>query len=505
MKKAKKLTAFLLLAAFVLAFIVPVTAMADGTGSITITNATSGEKYAIYKLFDATVGLNGEIAYTLPTNKTLTENNEWFEVDSAGNVQAKENVDVSGKAFRDWATEFGVQIGDSSEAISDTVTFSDVPYGYYYITSSLGTLITVTSTNPNATVVDKNQGPSWDGEGKTITNSDINSNKKSTANYGDKVSFKIGVNATQYVGAKAVEEYYITDTLGKGFDYKSETITVSVKKSDETVITLSSGAATEGNENVYTMEKTTNEENTVLKITIPWLEDYGANAVIEVTYDATVNDDAVIAGNGNKNTATYDYKLDDESTGSHESEPKETTTYTYALGIHKIDGTTKESLAGAKFEITGIKAKETGTTGVYEYSPEGTVEKFATDENGILVIKGVKAGTYNVTETVAPAGYNKIEGFPITADVEKTESYTTTVTTYYDAEGNVIDTDSEDGEKKITTYPVNVTGMEVENYSGSTLPSTGGIGTTIFYVVGGVLVVGAGVLLITRKRMSVEK
>lgn len=513
MKKiARKIVAFLAAAIMVMAMAIPSFAE-EGTGTIKVTNATVGESYSIYKLFDATVSASGDIAYTVPAGKTLTEDNAWFQV-TAGNVKARDGIDVTTEDFKTWAKSFGEKVGDTVEATEETVTFTNVPYGYYFIESTLGGTLTVTSTNPNAEVIGKNQGPTWDeepgdgesGNGKVITNSDVKTaeNKtdrtKSTANYGDVVSYSIGVNATSYIGAKKVVNYFIKDTLEAGLAYQKDTLKVYVNGEE-----LSSDK--------YTTEW--NENNQGFEITVPWEDQTAATSVIKVTYDAIVTEDAVIAGEGNKNTANFTYQTADPSTpdnpdptpdlkkGYETSNEKTTTTYTYALGIHKIDGKTHDSLSGAKFSIANVKAVKI-SDGVYKYSTDANaVSEFETDNSGILIIKGVKAGTYNVSETKAPDGYNKLENaVPVTANISETSSYTTTTTTYYDKDGNVISEETEDGDTVTTTYSVNVVGVEVINNAGTALPSTGGIGTTVFYVLGSILVLGAAIILIVRRRMN---
>lgn len=517
MKYMKKLLSVLVAVVMVMAMAIPAAAsQTDGTGSITIKNATVGKKYSIYKLFDATADDKGNIAYTVPAGKTLGENS-YFEVDAAGNVKVKQStgIDVSTAEFKTWATGFGTQVGAETTADTTTVTFNSVPYGYYYITSELGGVITVDSVNKNIEVIDKNQGPTWDetpgedeiGEGKVITNSDVKTSTdsktdrtRSTANYGDTVSYRIGVNATNYVGDKQVINYFIQDKIGAGLDYDKDSIKVFI----DTETALGTDE--------YTAEWDTDGKG--FEITIPWNRQAEGNHVIKVTYDAKVTNTAAIAGEGNKNTANFTYQTktgDNEDTkkGYEESNETTTTTYTYALGIHKIEGKTYSSLSGAKFSIKdaenhAVKAVATSTSGVYEYSTdEGAVTEFETGTDGILIIKGVKAGTYSVTETTAPKGYNKlVNPVNVTADIEETTSYTTTTTTYYNANGEKVDEQTGAAHTVTTNYSTNVVGLDVINNAGEELPSTGGMGTTIFYIVGGILVAGAAILLITRRRMS---
>ena len=129
------------------------------------------------------------------------------------------------------------------------------------------------------------------------------------------------------------------------------------------------------------------------------------------------------------------------------------------------------------------------------------------DANGLLVIEGLMtSATLTVQETVAPDGYNKLEG-TIEAKATKTGKTVTTTssTTYYDATGAVVETEEESTTSStvITTIDeLKAAAIEVENKQGAELPSTGGIGTTIFYIVGAILVIGAGVILVTKRRMD---
>ncbi len=532
MKKiTRKVIAFFAAAIMVLAMALPAMAQnvtytdtdATGNGSITITNATVGKTYSIYKLFDAKVdAASGAITYTLPDGKNL-DNNKWFEVNSVGNVVKISGVsssDVSSDEFKTWAQEFGKRIGETeatetTETTETTVIFDKIPYGYYYVESTLGGIISVTSTDPEAKIIDKNQGPSWDNgdedenPGKVIVEDDGSKVTKNSAAYGETVQFDIGVNAVNYNGDKKIVEYYIKDTLGTGFTYvntdKNSIADVSVKIGTKELVLNDD----------YQIEMT--DEGQGFEITIPWYDaETGAflysDGEIHVTYSATVDKDAVIAGEGNKNTANFTF----EEEGEFEKEPykdtnqKETTTYVYALGLHKIDGEHYGSLAGAKFSVNDsagnpVKAKKVaGSDGVYEYSTDtDAVSEFETDSEGKLVIKGVKAGEYSVIETKAPDGYNKLaDSVSITASLSETSTYTAETTTYYNANGKVVSQETTGGHVVTTTYPVNVTAIEVVNNAGSLLPSTGGIGTTVFYILGGILAAVAGICIITRRRMN---
>lgn len=524
MKHAKKLASLLL--ALVMLLALGTTAFATGNdGSITVTNATVDKNYSVYKVFDLTYDANDttKVAYTY-TAKTGTddfltalqgETSPFTLVEVPAN-SGKYNVTLKeGKTPAEVSTFLTAQknnmtVTATQKATTSTLTFTGLAHGYYFLTSELGTTITIDSTLPNVSVIDKNQTPTWDngdnpgevGPGKVITtepDSDGNYEKltENTVNYGDTVNFSIAINATSHVGDQEVTYYYITDTLAAGFD-AAENITVYVAGAEKTVVTD------------YTLTQTGN----TFQVTVPHKAEYGANYKIEVKYSATVNNSAVLANPGNKNTANFTYDTKTPGTPTPDPKPtptypeenkRETTTYVYALGILKVDPK-GNPLKGAEFTVSGengsISAKATATPGVYEYcaaGTEGAVTQFKTNENGVLTIKGLAAGTYDVTETVAPAGYNLLKD-PVQVEAKLKEAYTETITVYKDADGNVT---SEVTTNTVThTAAANVAPLVVVNQAGTELPSTGGMGTTLFYVLGGVLVVGAAVLLVVKKRMG---
>lgn len=547
MKTFKKVFAFMLAAIMVLAMTCTAFA-AEGTGNITISNPTKDCTYDAYKIFDANPSGSTSIAYTATAaqveefNKladvpfTFTEN-----VEGTYNVSKKDGVadqavidffyttDSEGKKVVNTAllTQIGAQKVNTESlelaedaAVNATLTFNNVPYGYYLITSSLGAVVTIDSTNTNVTVVDKNQsGPTWDGDGKTIvtttgdTETLLTSN---SANYGDTVDFRISVNTTNYDGADPINFYYVKDQLDTGLSYVMENGAVKA------VVKVGDQILTAGTDYTFTAVPAEGKA-TGFNIVIPWAGKYASPNKITVDYSATLDKGADIEtgnndGDGFKNTANFTYTTGTGTTPSNDppytdTNTKTTHTYTYALAIQKLDGKTGTALAGAEFTIAGLNA--TGENGVYEYDTNGTVTTFVTNNSGQIIIKGVKAGDYVVTETKAPAGYNVLNGtVTVSAVMSKETVYTKTETVYYNAKGEVITKEEYDSlteDKKGTApdggltkveYTVPVTSIIVPNLAGTELPSTGGIGTTIFYVVGGLLVAGAGILLVTRKRMS---
>ena len=524
MKHAKKIVSLLLAMVMLLAMGVTSAFAANNDGSIKIKNATIGKDYSVYKVFDLTYSKKNtetNVAYTYTKSSeddafftALQSNDSPFTLTE---TTTKDKYSVSlnaGQTSTDITNFLDAQKGSltasaTKEATASELTFDSLAYGYYFVTSEVGTVLTIDSTLPNVEVIDKNQEPGWDNEdpknpddknpGKVIIDANGNKVTENTANYGDTVNFSIAVNATAYVGDEQTTYYYITDTLADGFSAASN-IKVFV----------------DGVEKTLDKDYTLVQNNNTFMVTLLYAEDYGSNAKIEVTYSATVENNAVLAGNGNLNTANFTYDTKDPSTTDTPdpktdpnfptSNKKTTTTYVYALGVVKVDSE-GNVLSGAEFSVKDankkdIYAKATGTAGIYEYcteKTEGAVKQFATDDNGVLVIKGVEAGSYKVTEQVAPQGYNLLKGSTeVTATLK--EQYTTKITTYVDENGKVTDEVTEQTKE----YEANaiVAGLVIVNNKGTELPSTGGMGTTLFYVLGGVLLVGATILLVVKKRMS---
>ena len=253
---------------------------------------------------------------------------------------------------------------------------------------------------------------------------------------------------------------------------------------------------------------------------------YPNDVTIQVDYYMVLDDTAVIDGDGNKNYAQYGTNYveptdksytpvnpttpDDNRKPTEVKDKDDATVYTYALALHKVDQD-KKDLAGAKFHIMGLTVTEkaAGYYKVSAYDPEATTygTEMETDSKGLLVIEGLSTSAeLTIEETAAPDGYNKLEGTVTGSATKLSETVTTTFTeTYYDADGNVV----EEKEDAVTTTTVVNTidnlkkiAIEIVNQQGTELPSTGGIGTTIFYVMGSILVICAGVVLVTRRRMS---
>lgn len=466
-----------------------------GNAAITINNTAKGETYSVYKLFDATVNADGSsIAYT---GTIPAELNDYFETTAGGNVAekaaAKDGQNMSAglqAALKTWAE--GQTAAASEVAEGDALVFKGLQYGYYIVTTSQGEQkITVDSTNPTAKIYDKNSTqPTIDqDEGKTVDDD--------TVSIGQTVTYTLKFKASNFDGAgdaaKKIVSYTIADTLP---DFLSDVNVTGIYVDEDGSI------ATTDDQTKLAEQQFNNKQ-----ITVAWVDAQGNSlykngSYVLVTYTAKVTASAQIAGNGNVNTLTVTWANDDGSTTPDGSElTASETIYTYAAAIKKVDDKGK-TLAGAEFQVpyTLADTTETGANGETIYtvvSKDGT-STVVTPDSGVVIIKGVDENAFNVTETKAPDGYNKLAD-PINITPSKTSETTTTFVKYLDENGNVTDTQT-NVEVKYNSSEINTSVAVVVNKTGSTLPSTGGIGTTIFYIIGGVLVAGAVVLLVVKKR-----
>lgn len=501
MKHARKLTSLLL--ALVMVFALAVTAFAQdvtvtgGKGSITISNAAKGETYAIYKLFDATVNADGSsIAYTGEIPESL---NTYFAADKNGYISAtaaakdgesmSEGLKTALKAWTATATATSAAESDGS-----ALNFKELAYGYYVVTTTQGDhVISVDSTMPDVTIVDKNSSTPKD-LNKTASSEDVS--------IGDTVTYTVRFKTSNYYGAgteaKEIVSYTIEDTLP---DFLSDVKVTSI------IVDNDGNDATTKDQVDVTAQFDTNK-----KIVIDWYDEaknqflYNNGATVTITYTAKVTDKAAIDGTGNTNKVTVTWTTKNGTEPGPGELKQEETIFTYAIALKKVNNKGK-ALPGAVFEFPFYVQSAADTTdGAYIYAGttagEGLTNQITTPDSGVIVVKGVKTGSYAITEVTAPDGYNKLTD-PVTVKAVKTSSTTTHTTVYLDENGNVTkETTAKVTEVKVDIDTIAATTVVVVNQAGTELPSTGGMGTTIFYVLGAVLVVGAGVLLVTKKRMS---
>lgn len=477
-----------------------------GEGKITINNAIPGQTYKIYKIlelesYDSTTG---NYAYKVTP--------EWKNfVDGDGNAYLKR---VDGTDYVNWvgdATDKGAHVKEfaknaiayvkkanspvitykekkapdaSAGKTTSTVTFDSLPLGYYLVDSSAGSLCGLDTTAKEVTIEEKNGVPSVD---KKVSSTETgNYDTSNTASIGDTVHFKTTITAQP-----GAQNYVLHDKMIEGLTFDQNSVNVSLHKN-----------ATNNDENL------TNEDYSVvttgleskdpkctfhINFTKELCDRLAANDTITVTYSAVLNEKAEI-GNVDKNTNETWLKYGDSKNTQHET----TTTKTFEMNVFKFyedknNSNTEKGLAGATFKLTKdsqdavnigfVKiSNETATDDVYRVAKRGeigTVATITSPKSGKFTIQGLGAGTYYLTETKQPDGYNKLSG-PVTVVIDK------------------------DGQVKVKNGDAydEVTQVKVENKSGTVLPSTGGAGTTMIYLIGGALVLGSGVVLVTKRRVK---
>ena len=462
MKKTfKKLFAALLAAALVLAMAVPAFAVTNATkGSIKIDHTVSGETYTIYRMFklDSYNAESNTYSYTVePAWETFFSTgagSSYIDLDSNGHPTWKTGADAAAfaKAALTWAADKKIS-GTKETATGDTVTFSSLDLGYYLVDSSLGALCGLNTTNPDATIKEKNEKPEIK---KEVQTSAGDWSSENNAKIGDTVEYKVEIKV-----ADGAQKYTVTDTMSKGLTFNNSSLKV----------TANDAVTTD-----YTLTSTTNGFTLVLPET--YVSTLTKGTTIIVTYNATLNKDAVIDGDGNANEVKLSY-------GNHQNTvPSKVTTKSYQFDLVKVDGTTNKLLDGAEFELADGETKLSfvkDTAGNYRVATTGDegATTTITVKNGKVNIYGLAGKTYTLTETKAPDGYNKLVTSETVNLADGSKTHATIVDSVY-----------KDG------------GVVVENHAGTVLPSTGGMGTTLFYVIGGGLMVAAVVLLVTKKRME---
>ena len=483
------------LLALVLVLALAGTAAAAGEGSITIDNAVEGKTYTIYRIFDLDSHSEDYQALNYKVSakwdeffKTGAEGLKYVDIDELGYVTWKENAsaaDFAAKAF-DFATANSIANDGQKTADSSTVEFIGLELGYYLVQSDLGALCSLDTTMPNVTIKEKNSEPTV--EKKVKEDSTGAFGETNDADIGQTVEFETTITVVD----GQPKGYVLHDTMSAGLTFNGK---VEVKIDGRTL--------TAGTD--YTLV-TKEELNDGCTFEVRFIDDEDENGnatgshalkpndVVTVTYSATVNENAVIGGEGNPNTTKLNYTEGSATT----KETPESKTYTYVWEFDVLKYTMKDStetpLAGAKFklykEVNGVKNyvivdesnKVTGWT-----TDEEAASVFTTPDNGSFTISGLDADTYYLEEVEAPAGYNKLAE-PVKVTITATINENTNVGT------------------ATVTYGENSTGtVKIENKTGVELPSTGGVGTTIFYVIGGLLMAVAVVLLVTKKKMSATK
>lgn len=462
MKHARKLASLLL--ALVMVFALAVTAFA---ADITVIGAKNGETYTAYKIFDVTMDATEKnYAYTIAANSEWKSVIEDYKVDSktvftltpsasdANTLLVTYEGEIDGATLATYldANKSGKTPARTVVAADDTASFTGLETGYYFVDTTLGSLCSLFTTNAAAKLEEKNTIPSIDKQ-----------QSDDALQIGEDVTFTITVTDSKGTDAAIT----VHDTMSEGLTLKENSFEIKV---DETDVDATN----------YTINTTPDDGCTFeIVFNADYVKSLAEGKKIVITYKATLNKNATISGEGNTNTTWLNYS-------KQETEKKQTKLSSYKFDVDKVDGS-NNALAGAKFklyaaEIGGTAIKVVGTAGNYRVADTTetatAIEEMETDSHGQLTITGLDKKTYYLEETAAPAGYNKL-----------TERQEVDL-----SKGDILRDQDASGVK---TY-----GVKIVNQSGTELPSTGGTGTTIFYVLGFILVIGAAVLLVTKKRMS---
>ena len=490
MKKMKKLLSMLLTVIMVLAMAAP--SFADevpSTGTITINNAIKDQTYSAYKLFEleSFSGSNysykvvdawkpflaGYTNFTIDSNGYLTSNTEMTAAEAESFAKAaldfakKEGTykDREGTVINPVYTATSVEkteMVNGKETTVYTATFSSVALGYYLIDSSAGTVCALDTTKPNIDINEKNVEPNA-----------TKTTPVTTVTIGQIVPYTITINAQP-----GAENYIAYDKMSTGLTFNDASLSVKMGG------TLTDAIDVDNESNkAYTLIDTglTDDRTFEVRFTPAFCNSITTATNIYIQYNATVNENAItVSAITNEAGLTYG------NNNGASTVPSIVTVNTYLFNLKKVDNTQQKNvLQNATFKLYRRDGEEgnytytrinvlpvtNGTANQYRAAGELTTEQ-DNDENGLITagevsIDGLGNGTYVLEEVAAPAGYNKLVGYTNPIVIENAD---------------------------------NTAGLEVINSTGALLPSTGGIGTTIFYAAGIVLMAGAVFFVVRRKK-----
>ena len=524
MKKMKKIFALLTTMMMVLGLSTSVFASEeyktyeDGDGTITVNNAAAGEKYYAVKALGATVSEDG-INYTgeIPDElagviEKKTENGYEFIDKKADVTDAQWQA-----AMREYANAHQAEWSpaDGLECTGNSVTFTGLDLGYYVIISTYfdtekGEDVNTNKVSAGSTFSD-GAPHTPDGQVYEKNSKEVVVTKDADGDsytIGDTVEYTVKFNGMNYYGegeaAEIVKNYIVEDTLPEYLeDVEVTELTIGGTEQELSEDNFP-GITTFGTNKTFTIPWATETDSV-------WTSKYANGTEIVITYTATLTDIVKIDGEaGNKNVIKI---IPETPEGRKEPYEDHEEIFTYAAALKKTDG--EKTLAGAKFKFKGL-VLDTTADGIYtvvSYDPNAADFESATEvevgEDGMLYILGLaEAVKLTGKETVAPKGFNLLtEEFELTPQVLRHEIWSEAGEKEFDAEGNLVSESSTTSETVLvdkTIDDLEPDALEIVNKAGSQLPSTGGIGTTIFYIIGAILVIGAGVVLVTRRRMSVK-
>ncbi len=451
----------------------------DTTGTLTINYVKENQTYKLYKILDLESFSGQNYSY-----KVAEGWEKFFSTGEGKNyININENNYAEWNATKDDATyrvfaQKALEYANNTETITPvktyttstgqtTITETGLALGYYLLDSSVGTLCSLSSSQPNVTIDEKNDVPS-------VQKSFADGETKNNANIGDIITFNTVVNVK-----KGAQSYVLHDKMSAGLKLNKK---LNADNDKPVLITK------DNHEKLiygtdYTFTETT--DGFTIDFSEAFLKRFeDKEYALIVMYSATLTEEAVIGGTGNTNETYLKYGVSSESNHST------TTTYTFGIPVLKYTGIEKTPLAGAKFKLytdsncndesTALKFSLNNNNNKYRYdSTNGKTVLTSLETTGRIDIEGLEAGTYYLKEIETPKGYNLLAN---AVEVQITQ------------DGKVMVKKGANLEE--------VTEVEVENKTGTVLPSTGGVGTTMIYLVGAVLVLGSGVVLVTKRRVK---
>lgn len=497
----------------------------DNSGTITINKAVEGHTYTIYQVlklesydtdkgaYTYTIGEGWE-NFILNTAKdvyvTVTQNGVDDNDQPIYIVRWKDGADKA--AFAKAAIEHAKAVNaddkpennianKGSKAADETkvVSFTGLNLGYYLVDSSVGALCNLTTTKPTATIEEKNSVPSVEKEVKRDNEGEDKFASENTASIGDTLDFRTKINVT--AGA---ENYVLYDKMDAGLTFKGfgeddfsiylvkKGTTDEVKVADTNYVTSLCEGTNEAAICTFKVDFTDAFELTI--------ED---GDTIVVKYSALLNENAVIKGDATDESNTNEtyIKYGDGTECTHDK----TETYTFKFDLVKTDKV-DILLDGAKFKLYtastgGTEIKVVLDNGVYRIAKTGetSVDKIEVT-NGMVTIIGLGNGVYWLEETDAPNGYNKLTS-RVKVEINDANLIAQTLTNQTATNDETINPDTEES-FPLTGIKYIEGGVRVINYTGAELPTTGGIGTMLFVIIGSVMALGFGVLLVTKLRIS---
>lgn len=519
MKHMKRFVSLILALAMTLAMGISV--LAAGNYTVTIKNESEGHTYEAYQVFAGDLagnvlsniswgeGVNGDALLT-----DLKEESAFADCKSAADVaKVLEDNTALAKTFASIAGKHLSQVSGTSNAAAAGYQISGLEAGYYLIkdkdqsvpegdsyTEFLLKVVKDITTEPKSDVPSVEKKVEEDDKYDQDGGYGNGYNDVADWNIGDKVPFKLIGTLPSNLASYDTYKYIFHDTLSSGLTYQNDAKVYVVNGDSKQEVT--------GNFEI-------NADGTSLTIScddIKKIAGVDANSKIVVEYTALLNKNAAIGLPGNPNEVYLEFSNNPNQSGEGDHETGETPedkviVFTYELDTTKVDGESQEGLKDAEFKLRNEDGKyaivEDGVlAGWADTEEEGSV--LTSDENGLFKVAGLDDGTYYLKETKAPEGYNKLEEeiqIVITATTSNGQNWTGTAGDALTAlKIQVGDQAEKDGDTSS-----GIVSAAIENNKGATLPETGGIGTTIFYLVGGILVIGACVMLITKRRMNLHK